>query len=175
MVPIVGAVRDLFINGRGQLSMRLIRRVEDDSSTVRKEVCKILGLIALPHLERSLLQTNEQGINVQGVPAYIHHQVRLCGKDPSPAVRGEAMVQLTQLVSMVSLPRFQKQKQTTEENEDEENEDEENEDEENEENEEGAGMSTMAKHVIQAWSQGVIPLVRNVGFISPHSIRLTIL
>jgi hypothetical protein len=40
--PIVRSILDLFINAEGQLNMRLIRRIEDDSSSVRKESCRIL-------------------------------------------------------------------------------------------------------------------------------------
>ena len=98
-------IQQQFVNTQGQLSSRLSKCLEDSSSTVRRQACRILAEATKVLLESAVAfcddnsDTSESDMPV--VSSYLYILVVLCGKDPSPSVRGEAMAQLSSLLEFV--------------------------------------------------------------------------
>ena len=138
-----------------------------DFLKIGKEACRLLGCVANILFTAKISSSNG---NCTTALDCVRVHVKMCSKDPSPAVRGEAMVQLTNLVQNISTfknvnKNENMNKDTMEVDDDENNEnDEKDENDENDENvreerREKVTFTIGEKRLMRAWSQGVLPLV----------------
>ena len=163
--PLRAAIREMFVQ-RSSVTILLRRRVEDVSSSVRKETCRVLVIFGEELLRDARsgreMRRRRSAENEQQPTPCVRMLSRLCSKDPSPAVRSEAMLQLTSLVSML---------QPSESGEEDEGGDEggasmelDDDDVDDDEPSKRSRKKTKEewraeRHVMRAWCTGVIPLV----------------